>query len=319
MNNTDLLRSLMVQGLLGTEILKENCDFKSWVASGKYIVRAVPSKKEVLLEINNDFAFNHMLAFDSCRMATAAFETMQHIQLTNSLPKSYGWIAVKSYYAAFFSAHSIMRCFGFTCSQLERGHVKLINDYCLAVGIPGNMKVESGFFAGVYEPKNRMFNLEKMGNTHEDTWHSFTACLNLLSQKILGVSGLTVKKQMLSAEIDDLVSLLKDGGRFAKGNYLSQFRNSINYRQEHSSWFPYGKGAIKVEKVLALVDSWKSETVPVLSGWKESKDAYNFFYCCVQIVNLCHKMIHLIIENSSSPNNLYERWPRRFLKMTTPV
>lgn len=316
MNNTDLLRPLIVQGLLDTEIPKDNCDFKTWIASGQYMVRDVPNAKELSIEINNNHAFNHMLAHDSCRMATAAFETMENIYVSHKLPKSYGWIAVKSYYAAFFSAHSIMRCFGFTCSQLERGHVKILNDYSSALGITNSVRVERGFFTGAYDVTNRMFSLKKMGNTHEDTWRCFTDCLKSLSTDVLSVNGLTTKKQMLSAEIDDLETILTASGRLPKGNYLSEFRNSINYRQEHFSWYPYGKGAIKSEKIMALLGNWKLDTMPIIPGWKESNDAYNFFYCCVEIVNLCRKMIELIIENSASTNNLYERWPNKFLKLT---
>ncbi|GAG45841.1 unnamed protein product, partial [marine sediment metagenome] len=95
MENTDLLRPMIVQGLLKTEASKDTCEFKAWLSSGNYIVRSVPSAKEIHIEINNDYAFNHMLAFDSCRMATAAFETMENIQVTHILPKSYAWIAIK--------------------------------------------------------------------------------------------------------------------------------------------------------------------------------------------------------------------------------
>lgn len=316
MQNIELLRSLMVQGLLGVEEQRDNYEFKSWLSSGQYLLRDVPSSKEMHIEITNEYAFNRMLAYDSCRMATAAFETMESIRSTEKLPRSYGWIAVKSYYAAFFSAHSIMRCFGCVCSQLERGHVRLLNDFCNAVGINSTMSPVAGFFTGVYEPNSRIFTLKKMSNTHEDTWFCFSELLNLLSQQVLTVSGVTAKKQELSANIDTLVSMLKDGGRSSKGNYLSKFRNSVNYRQEYSSWYPYGKGAIRSEKILSLVSSWRNENIPVSSEWKESKDAYNFFYCCAEVINLCHKIISLIIENSSSSKNLFNRWPNKFLKLT---
>jgi hypothetical protein len=316
MENTDLLRPMIVQGLLKSELSKESQEFKAWLSSGNYLVRSVPSSKEIHIEINNDYSFNHMLAFDSCRMATAAFETMENIQLTPILPKSYGWIAIKCYYAAFFSAHAIMRCFGYTCSQLERGHIKLLNDYCLALGVSNTMRVEGGFYSGQYNSSNRMFALKKMANTHEDTWLCFVKCLNSLSLDVLSVSGVTSKKQALSAELTDLISTLKNEGRLTKGNYLSQFRNSINYRQKHCAWHPYGKKSIKTDKIMALIKNWKNETIPLLGSWKESRDAYNFFYSCTEIVNLCYKVINIIIDNSATINNLYSRWPNKFLKLT---
>lgn len=86
---------------VGNGYSKNISDFKSWISSGQYIIRSVPSKKEIQIEINNDYAFSHMLAYDSCRTATASFESMQSIHSINGLPKSYSWIAITCYYAAF--------------------------------------------------------------------------------------------------------------------------------------------------------------------------------------------------------------------------
>ena len=319
MDNIDLLRPLIVQGLLKTTVSKEACDFKAWISSGKYIVRAVPSSKEIQLEINNDYAFVHMLTFDICRMATAAFETMENIRAIEKLPKSYGWTAIKCYYAAYFSAHSIMRCFGYLCGQLERGHIRILNDYCKSLGISEALKVESGFFSGHYSSVNRYFTLKKLKNTHEDTWSTFITFLKSISMDVLTVSGVTSKKQVLSSKIDDLIQNLKDGGRFINGNFLSQYRNSINYRQEHCSWYPYGKESIRSDKIISLTKKWKNRTIPFTGEWKESKNTYAFFYFCTEIVNFCYKMINLILENSYTTNTLYYRWPNKYLNLTSII
>lgn len=319
MKNASLLRPLIVQGLLETDIPKNISDFKSWISSGQYIIRSVPSKKEIQIEINNDYAFSHMLAYDSCRTATASFESMQSIHSINGLPKSYSWIAITCYYAAFFSAHAIMRCFGYTCSQLERGHIQILHDYSSAIGISNSLKLEKGYFCGKHDASCRIFTLRKMVNTHEDTWFWFTKCLESMSKDVLGVSGVTSKKQALSAEIDDLIIGLKNNGHSVKGNYLSQFRNAVNYRQEYDSWHPYGKGSIQAEQILSLVRNWKNESIPLVGGWKKSKDVYNYFFTCAAIVNLCHSLIQVIIDNSESNNNLYKRWPNKFLLLTSAL
>lgn len=312
-----MLRPLIIQGLYRTEISGETCEFKSWVSSGKYLVRAVLGPKEIQIEINNDYAFSHMLAYDICRMATASFETMENVNVVEILPKSYGWIAIKSYYAAFFAAHAIMRCFGYTCSHLERGHIKLLNDYCLALGFPDSLKPESGVFSGTYEPTTRMFSLKKLNNTHEDTWSLFIQCLMALSLEVLNLNTVTAKKQALSAKIDDLIIYMKDGGKFPKGNFLSNFRNSINYRHEYNSWHPYGKSAIHSEKIVTLINNWKCENVPLVCDWNKTKDVFNFFYSCTEIVSLCHKLVNIILANSETNKNLYSRWPGKFLKLTS--
>lgn len=314
MKHCNLLRPLLLKDLFNTEIPSDYCDFKKWVSSGNYIVRGIPSTTSIEIDVNNEYAFNHMMAFDSCRMAAAAFETMLNIRSVEHIPKSIGWIVIKSYYAAFFSAHSIMRCFGYVCSQLEKGHVNQLNGFAQAVGLLGSVKPEAGFFSGVYESSSRTILLRKMKNTHEDTWSTLVDCLNFVSQEVLSVAGLSAHKQKISADISDLVFRLTDRGRLAKGNYLSQFRNAVNYRQEHDSWHPYGKQSVRAEKVTLLLSSWKNVEDVSTAVWKESLDSYNFFVACRDIVNLNYSLINLLIENSVK-DNFYKRWPGMLLNV----
>jgi hypothetical protein len=317
MKDVALLRPIMMQGLFNSEYTKNVYDFKSWISSGEFIVRDILSSTKLRIEVNNEYSFTKMLVYDCCRMASASFETMETLHEIKKLPKSFGWIAIKCYYAAFFSAHSILRCFGYTCSQLEKGHVKLLNSYGDAVGLIPSMRVDGGFFVGEYNSDNREFILEKMHNTHEDTWNCLTVCLRSLSQEVLKVPGVSPKKQMLSASLDDLINILKNNGRLQKGNYLSQFRNAVNYRHEFHSWHPYGKDSIRSGKILALVSNWRSDVPPVIPGWKESMDTYNYFYACMELVNVCYQIINVIVDNSRVRNNLFRHWPRRLLQITS--
>lgn len=317
MKHFQLLRSLLLEGLLHTETSADFGEFKKWIASGKYIVRDISDNKRIDIEVNDEYAFYHMIAFDSCRMSAAAFETMYNIQSVASLPKSFGWIAIQSYYAAFFSAHSIIRSFGYVCSQLERGHVIQLNNYGQAVGLSNSIKTEAGFFSGSFNPNSRALSLRKMKNTHEDTWFTLIECLNKISNNILNVTGLSAHKQQISASISDLIDRLTSRGRLAKGNFLSQFRNSVNYRHEHDSWHPYGKNSIKSEKIVSLLTSWKHQNDLSMPIWKESLEAYNFFFACREVVNFNYLLIQLIIESSETKKNLYTRWPAKLLNIVS--
>ena len=315
MEHYGLLRPLLLQGLLNTEVPSNCSDFKKWISSGQFVVRNIPTTKTVEIEVNNEYSFNHMIAFDSCRMAVASFETMQNIQSVTSLPKSYGWIAIKSYYAAFFSAHSIMRCFGYTCSQLEKGHVDLLNSFGNVVGLSGSMKPEAGYFSGVYDSNLRIHTLKKMKNTHQDTWRTLVECLRMLSRNVLSVTGLSSSKQKISANIDEIISRLTNQGRLSNGSYLSKFRNDVNYRHEYDSWHPYGKSSIRSSKIVSFLSTWKVKVEAPTSIWKESHEAYDFFVSCREIVNLNYVLIRLIVENSGQRKNLYKQWPNKLLNI----
>lgn len=318
MRHIELLRPILLQGLLNKDIPSDSLDFKRWLSDGNYIVRGFPSNKAIQIEVNNEFSFNHMSAYDSCRMACASFETMNNIQSVTSLPKSFGWVAIKSYYAAFFSAHSIMRCFGYLCSQLERGHIRQLNEYGMAVGLTSQVSQESGFFSGVYDSSTKHLSLLKMKNTHEDTWKTLIDCLKFISTKVLSVAGLTTHKQELSAAIDDIIYRLTDKGKLSKGSYLSQFRNAVNYRQEHNAWHPYGKNAIRSEKIIGIMSTWLERDIISPPVWKESKDSYSFFLTCRDLVNLNHQIIELIVDSSENISNIYKRWPKKLLSIAAP-
>lgn len=314
MKNTDLLRPLLLQKIFSTELLKNNPDFKSWIASGKFVVRSIDSSSSFHLEVNDEFSFHNMIVYDSCRMAAASFETMFNIQPAATLPKSFGWLAIKSYYAAFFSAHSIMRCFGYTCSQLEKGHATQLNQFGAAIDVPGELRTEAGYFSGSYNSETRIHSLKKMKNTHEDTWKTLVSCLTNISRDILSVTGLTAHKQGLSADIDELIDRLTDKGRLPKGNRLSVFRNSVNYRQDHHSWHPYGKKSVCPSKISTLLGTWNDLDAPEAPEWKESIEAYKFFLTCRDLVNLNYLLVKLILANMENKKNLYSQWPLRLIE-----
>lgn len=196
-------------------------------------------------------------------------------------------------------------------------HVNQLNDFGQAVGLSGSIKAGAGYFSGVYDPNSRIYSLKKMKNTHEDTWRTLVECLNKISKEVLGVTGLRSHQQQISASISELVYKLTDGGRLLKGNYLSRFRNAVNYRQEYDSWHPYGKHSIKSEKIISLLETWRNEEDTSTSAWKESLESFNFFSTCRNVVNLNYFLIQLIVKNSKNKNNFYKRWPNNLLNITS--
>lgn len=317
MPNIDLLRPLLHQGLLDCKFSGEQYDFKSWVSSGKYLVRGSSCNGTVELEPTSDHDYTRMLAYDACRFATSSFESVLHLNETSGSPKSTAWLAIKAYYAAFFSAHSILRCFGHTCSQLESGHVNQIHTYANAIGINITFPASAGLFIGNYNQSNRELSLSKAGNTHEDTWKAFKKLLEDLSIKVLQLRTATnPAKQACSADIDSLVNLLTQNGRHLNGVFLSRFRNAVNYRHEHSVWHPYSKHSVKANKVTHLISQWDKENIVIPQQWSESKDCYDFFNACTRTINLSYLLVELISNNTSERANWFIQWPRKFLKQT---
>lgn len=315
MKHFDLVRPLILQGLFQSEMPTESNDFKKWIASGQYVVRNILPQNSLEIEANNEHAFYQMMSHDACRMAAAAFESMFNIYPAKTLPKSFSWIAIKAYYAAFFAANSTMRCFGYTCSQLEKGHINQINEFATLLTQPHSLKVQRGYYTGTFDPNSRIIHLEKMKNTHEDTWKTYSSFLSKLESSVLTVNGVSSHKQLLSSSLTDLRTKLTDDGRFSQGSYLSSFRNAVNYRQEHNSWHPYGSNAVEAKKIIDYLDSWKMDDMTSSSVWRESIESYKFFSACREVVHINYLLIKIMSESSAHRTNLFKQWPLKLLRL----
>jgi hypothetical protein len=313
MTDTDLLRQLFISGLLSTKKNSDEKDFKGWISSGKYMLRKL-DKTSATLYVNNKTAFISMLAYDSSRMASASFESMQAIKIHTDLPKSYAWMAIKSYYAAFFAAHSILRSFGYVASQLERGHTKLLSDYAKSLSLTFPPQNDSGFFCGQLDKNTYELALKKMNNTHEDTWALFTECLKKIRADVMSLNSIQTKQQSMFVQLDVMIDLLTNNGSSSRGNFLSLFRNNINYRHEYHAWYPYGKNSLQGDEIYAVINQWSKEKILFPNAWKKSREVYNFFCLCTLIVNMCYSVVKEIDSNSEFTSNIFAQWPQKLLK-----
>src|SRR5690349_5535781 len=66
-------------------------------------------------------------AGDLNRFATASIESAVSIARIGNLSRSTAWAIIKSYYSAFFAAHSILRMLGVAVSRLDGHQVQSIN------------------------------------------------------------------------------------------------------------------------------------------------------------------------------------------------
>lgn len=310
-----LLRNFYAGGI-EESVLKPNNppDFKSWINSGVYTVVAVPSKDEFSLHIRDYVAFSSMLSHDASRMSSASFESVKSIRYQEDMPKSLAWAAIQSYYAAFFSAHAILRFFGYVCSYLERGHVVTLDQYASLQGLDGVLKYAAGYFCGTYDNVSNQLNLKRLRNTHEDTWKLLSSLLESLSQDVLEVQGLGTKKQEISSYLSDLKLCLSNRGRHSSEAWLSYVRNSVNYRQEHGAWYPHGNQQEAVERVMRLISMWCVKDSSIFNSISPKSDLEFFFEACSRVVNFHYVLLGDLCSISKSSNGCFERLPKRFLE-----
>ena len=241
---------------------KTESDLKAWVANGQYLISRtlVPSTKKRATEFKLLFqqpdVLYASLANDCNRFSQAAIESMWSVGKVEKLPKSTGWAAVQMYYSAFFAAHAILRIYGWSCTQLESSHVGKIFQVANATQLDGDVSsIESGFY--LLSITNQEIEFRKLKDSHADAWSSFSRLLTWLINNVENTTGLGSQKLDAVTLISDIKSTIHKSGA-ARGNWLSQIRNKINYQHSHGVWYPY-KGALHNHDAVLRNTEWLKE------------------------------------------------------------
>lgn len=308
--NFKLFRSLSAHGIqksLGTSL----CEFKAWIAQGKYKVINASQLGDIELDVTDQDALLESLGYDFSRFACASFESMEGIAGSNDFPKATAWAGIAAYYSAFFGAHAILRYFGSSCSQIEQAQASLLTRYASIYNI--NTRIPLGFYVADYFPSTKVVKLRKLNDTHKDTWQTFNERLKELSSTILQVPGLSQETKEISALLKNISDSISCSGRFSSGNWLSSFRNNLNYKHEYEAWYPYKKSSVKFKQIEKYVGNWSSDEFNPELGLLEKDERLRFFGTCSAIVHLAHgiaKDLATMADKRSVHRNRTERFSK---------
>lgn len=305
------LRALSIQRICRSNGLDQR-DFKGWISTGRYQVNTIDRDSNIELHVNDMDFYSETLAYDFSRFACAAFESMREINSDSNFPKATAWAAIKTYYAAFFAAHSILRYFGVSCSQLENRQAQILNSYASIYNI--TEKAGLGFYTAVLDEQTNNLTLNKMKDTHKDTWTAFNNKLKELSRNILTVPGLSSEKANISTLLTNISNSIEDHGKLASGNWLSIYRNNINYKQEYFAWYPYKKNSIDFKQAEKYIKNWPSTAFNPAIGLLERDERLRFFGTCSAIIHLLHA-IAKDIESLSSKSSVHKTRTARLASM----
>lgn len=265
-------------------------EFKAWLASGRYQINHISEKgSEVELHVNDHEFLTESLGYDFCRFSCAAFESTRDIREDNNFPKATAWAGIRAYYAAFFAAHAILRLFGVSCSQIEASQALTLNKYATNIYDISN-KISSGFFMGIFNPTTSLVTLNKLNDTHKDTWTTFDAKLEELSRSVLSVQGVSNEKAEVSAFLTALSNSLKNSGKFTSGNWLSVFRNNLNYKHDYEAWYPYKKASIRFDQANRYLSNCLTKDFNPNFGLLEPDERLRFFGTCSAIIHLLSQL-----------------------------
>lgn len=284
-DHADLLRRFWLPGLTQIEASRNLKDIRLWVADRNYQVY-----KEATYPVELSFTDSHEIcqayAGEIVRMTLASLETVMSICDVARLPRSRAWSVVQWYYAAFYSAHAILRMCGISLTHLEVGHV---GDIRVISGLYGyQSQMQSGFHSARLHGQCLL--LEKMsgpGGSHEILWSIFSGFLEQVGQDLLASGGASRDVQEFALCLDNLRLVLNQQSS-SRGAWLSRIRNQVNYRHQLGVWFPYGPSDSAHDGIHRHAKSRKCRAADIeIISLNTGSTMDSFLSACRYIIALC--------------------------------
>lgn len=305
---SDILRPYYITGLPDISGVTKST-FKEWIENENQAFDYYDSaKKEYFFSVYNKTSFLQSIAFDISRMSIATFESICDISAQREMPHSTAWPLIRSYYSAFFAAHTFIRIFGYAVIQLEKSQSQKLNSVLQYHDNP-IPNLSDGLYLVRFLEESSRFSLQKLNNgSHEDTWNVLAALIEKLSDDFM-VDGNPIpewEKQSVYGKFKLLVDVMRTEPCKSRSNWLSRMRNEINYQHRHGTWYPHEKSKNFRDSVFLNLISWGKEPDITVNAKTHCLDKYS--KACAFLVSLVKELI-CDIEYRNSNND-------SFLKVT---
>lgn len=291
---------------------------KDWIKEKKFQIYSSQAQDKFSL----DYLPNHSpliaLGYDSNRFLSASLETISQITNHPDLPKSAGWLIVKSYYAAFFAAHSLLRIFGRSCSHLETLEVQSINEIA-SLFQPSWTRINTGSYSISLHGVASKLNFEYFSKRpHELLWHIFKITLEEWLT-YLSRPGSSAKYQPVILQLQSLCSNLTYRNHKGGGNWLSTIRNEVNYQHTRNLWFPYtGVRSKNIKALYHLIEVIPKNSLSIEFDQNSQDELKRFLTTTVYIIALA-KEIMSFMESSSKRDSIHKYGPLQLERLLNKI
>lgn len=268
-------------------------DYKALLSTQRYNV----SSNHECFEIQ-PYSLDEMIASHSgeCgKFARAVLETLGGISVERHLVRHQAWPAVRLYYAAFYSAHLILRMFGRCCLFLDEVALSKLNE----VSQLSNFVVKQGYYLASSEIN--ILNFSKLKDSHKDTWSSLHCLFSDLRNSVVEIDAPESDRKDAIIQLGALMRCLEGGE--SNQSYLSNFRNRVQYRFEKSAWYPFG---VKLPSGFELTKYSEQALKGSFNGVQRDTEISAFYDSCLSIASFSMKYFIYIINNTDGLHkNLY--------------
>jgi len=266
-----------------------------WICDKEFQIYSPIGSDSFSLHVTDCEPVIRAFAGDINRIAIAPFETITFIISSRALPRSAAWLIIKTYYAAFFAAHALVRMLGTSCILLTREQRDAVAKIADLYGYPSDKALWGGLYTLTFDATARRLAVHRLrslkSGPHEAFWGMFRDLVKARSNEVLKIVGMTLgDRQLVSMKLDELVANLSFGSSH-DGQWLSAVRNEVNYEQKFGTWFPYAGQKRYSQELFGRIDEWKSDPIAIDLVSHEGRDLRRFQATCNFIVSLCRVVI----------------------------
>ncbi len=292
-----------------------------WFRMQKYhVFEPLTSSTAFCIYVSDPESLLKAFAFDLDRLGCASFESLILSQKSAELPRSTSWLFIKSYYAAYFAAHSLMRLTKMSCTQVDQSAASAVAKVAKLYGADNGFTISAGTYRCAYDPNSRKLTCNQIasgGGSHEVVWDTFAKHIMAVSSEILKF-GLTATTQPISIKLTELCAELLQN--HSSAGWLSGLRNRVNYQQAFGCWFPYVSSLRHSEKLRGEQRMWLLDpmNIPLQEQgvWHDLVQAQRV---CQFIVALCRVELADLATRSPSGKSFCDTGSAALLKQVAPL
>lgn len=289
-------------------------DVKGWLANQGYYVDENIQQKEFSLRPANPTLLINAMTNECNRMSIAAIESIIGVYSDSGLKKSGAWGIIRCYYAAFFAAHSILRMYGYSFTQLDPQHTQKIYELAVLFEKAGDInRIEKGFYLVSTNKTFTDVKVKKLSDSHADLWSSFLKLINSLIESTHATETLSKFK----LETLEILESIKTGITYSrcteKGNWLSSIRNDVNYKHTHGAWYPHDVN-VDIERRLSKISTdWEKYPLEFISPKPPSSEIEYFFNVSLSIMSLFRELLTSSAKKTKKLNDQFKNGSIRIL------
>jgi hypothetical protein len=313
----DAYRVSWIQGINSVSG-KPNIDIRRWLSTGTFQVEPASTPENIIIRPGTFSDCLRALAGDINRIAMGADETCSSIVGVPNLPRSMAWLIIKIYYAAFFSAHAIIRTQGVSCSNIDVIDIIQLRRIANVYGMAHSSAIASGQYKISFNASSKTMTLTRPDKlrAHEFLWKTTIEQIDFMKTQLAKGFFPTSYVEDMEKVFGMLEATLSDNGRL-NGNWLSQIRNKVNYRQEYDVWYPY--------KTTHLAQEWVDKLNLSLDGKIEinpsaSPDVVRrFLETSISIIASCRGTLQDLSSKCTNGKSFLVYGPKAFINFTKQV